>query len=142
MKKIILGIIIGVTLSTGSIALASNKVKLIMVPEFIGGYKTVDLLKYVAEQRSKPVQKENQKETVTVVNPPAQIIYVQQPQKVTKTRELLEAQYAIEKPFAYSNPACTNQDIWKGNNRALCRKEEEDYRKKQFDWATGEMLKQ
>jgi hypothetical protein len=48
MKKLILGIIIGLTLSIGTLSFASTQVKLVMLPEYINGYKTTDLLVYVA----------------------------------------------------------------------------------------------
>jgi hypothetical protein len=64
MKNIILGIAIGLALSIGSVSFASTQIKLVMVPEYVGGYKTVDLLQYVANEKSaedtaketKPVQ--------------------------------------------------------------------------------------
>lgn len=59
MKKIIIGIIIGVFLSMGSVVLAQAKIKLIMIPDHIGGYDTIELLNYLAQLRDgdKPVIK-------------------------------------------------------------------------------------
>jgi hypothetical protein len=53
MKKLITGIIIGITLSLGTLTLATSTVKLIMVPEYINGYKTTELLEYVAELKDR-----------------------------------------------------------------------------------------
>jgi hypothetical protein len=52
MKKLIIGIIIGITLSLSTLTFASSAIKLIMVPEYIKGYKTTDLLEYIANQKS------------------------------------------------------------------------------------------
>jgi len=53
MKKLILGIIIGITLSISTITFAQATVKLIMVPEYINGYSTIDLLNYVSQIKAK-----------------------------------------------------------------------------------------
>jgi len=52
MKKITLGIIIGIAISLGTLTFASNAIKLVMIPEYIGGYKSTDLLEYVASQKT------------------------------------------------------------------------------------------
>jgi hypothetical protein len=49
MKKIIIGILIGIGLSVGSISIASSGILLVRIPEYIKGYKTTELLEYVAD---------------------------------------------------------------------------------------------
>ena len=53
MKKLILGILIGIALSASSLAVASEKIKMIMVPEYINNYKTLDLLNYLSQMKQK-----------------------------------------------------------------------------------------
>ncbi len=53
MKKITLGIIIGIAISLSSITFASSAIKLIMVPEYTNGYKTLDLLDYVSTLKAR-----------------------------------------------------------------------------------------
>jgi len=59
MKKILIGIIIGIALST-SIAYAG--IRYIQVPEYIRNYKTLDLLNYMADLKDKEVKLETPKE--------------------------------------------------------------------------------
>lgn len=48
--KITIGILIGISLSIGTYSLASSDIILIKVPEYVDGYKTTEILKYVAEE--------------------------------------------------------------------------------------------
>jgi hypothetical protein len=56
--KIALGIIIGIMVSVSSVAVAQEVIKMIRVPEYVGGYKTVDLLQYVANQKDKEIKEQ------------------------------------------------------------------------------------
>ena len=76
MKKLTLGIIIGITLSLSTLTFASGAIKLIMVPEYVGNYKTVDLLQYMANLKT---IEDKKIEEVTPIFPP-----VTQPLKVEK----------------------------------------------------------
>lgn len=55
--KYIIGILIGISLSVGSLALAQNTGKLIMIPEYIGGYASIELLNYIAKLKDIEINK-------------------------------------------------------------------------------------
>jgi hypothetical protein len=73
MKKIIIGIIIGIALSLGTLTFASYTVNFIQVPQYIGNYKTMDLLVYLAQLKDKDNALHINDNTPTV-NIPAQPI--------------------------------------------------------------------
>jgi len=52
-SKIILSIILGFIIGALATNVYASYIKLIKVPEYIGNYKTVDLLEYVMKQKQK-----------------------------------------------------------------------------------------
>lgn len=80
MKKILIGVLFGIILATGTVSFAA-KVKFIQIPEYISGYKTLDLLQYVATQKKLADTKPN------IVSLPVEIPKVINPKDV-KTWDL------------------------------------------------------
>lgn len=69
MKKIIIGILIGIGLSVGSISIAASDILLVKIPEYIKGYKTTELLEYVADlKKESDLSKEAQLKVENVKN--------------------------------------------------------------------------
>ncbi len=76
MKKITLEIILAIAL-IATLSFAQGTIKLIMVPEYIGGYSTIDLLNFVAGLKAKEDSKVIPKKTI--INQPKAILQLVPP---------------------------------------------------------------